>query len=46
MPAIGVTWGYGSAEELTKAGAITLCGAPGELVGAVLALPEGRVTGA
>jgi phosphoglycolate phosphatase len=28
IPAIGVTWGYGSAEELTAAGAAALCHSP------------------
>jgi phosphoglycolate phosphatase len=36
MRAIGVTWGYGSADEL--AGAAALCASPRELAGAVLGL--------
>ncbi len=31
MRAIGVLWGYGSAEELRAAGSVTLCRSPGEL---------------
>jgi phosphoglycolate phosphatase len=31
MPAIGVTWGYGSAAELQSAGAAALCDAPVDL---------------
>jgi phosphoglycolate phosphatase len=31
MRAVGVTWGYGSKEELTGAGAATLCDAPNRL---------------
>jgi phosphoglycolate phosphatase len=31
MRAVGVTWGYGSKEELTGAGAATLCAAPNRL---------------
>jgi phosphoglycolate phosphatase len=34
---IGVTWGYGTAEELRAAGASLLCSTPGELVPAVAA---------
>lgn len=33
MRAIGVTWGYGSAGELTSSGAATLCEAPVHLAG-------------
>lgn len=35
---IGVTWGYGSPEELTQAGASTLARSPAELVKALTAL--------
>ena len=31
IPTVGVTWGYGTVEELTAAGAATLCHAPGTL---------------
>ncbi|MBL8517099.1 MAG: HAD hydrolase-like protein [Betaproteobacteria bacterium] len=31
IESVGVTWGYGSAEELTNAGARVLCHAPGDL---------------
>jgi phosphoglycolate phosphatase len=37
MPAVGVTWGYGSAEELRSAGAAALCDRPADLPTAVLA---------
>jgi phosphoglycolate phosphatase len=37
IAAIGVTWGYGSAEELRSAGAVALCDRPTELPEAVLA---------
>jgi len=30
---VGVLWGYGSAEELTAAGAVTLAQAPADLPG-------------
>ncbi|RZM76709.1 HAD family hydrolase [Leptolyngbya iicbica LK] len=33
LRAIGVTWGFGTAHELTQAGADGLCHAPGELMG-------------
>jgi len=36
LSAIGVTWGYGSAEELTQAGAAVLCEAPTALADAVV----------
>lgn len=39
--AVGVTWGYGSTEELENAGAATLCSAPDSLPGAVLQLMRG-----
>ena len=39
---VGVTWGYGSAEELTAAGAATLCDSPDRLAEAVLGLMHGR----
>lgn len=35
IPCIGVTWGYGSAEELAGAGAATLVDRPGDLPGAL-----------
>ena len=38
---VGVTWGYGSAEELTAAGAAALCDSPDGLAGAVLGLVRG-----
>ena len=38
MRAIGVTWGYGSAAELTGAGAVMLCDSPSKLVDALTAL--------
>jgi phosphoglycolate phosphatase len=38
MPTVGVTWGYGSIEELTAAGAAMLCHSPGTLAGAASAL--------
>lgn len=31
LPAVGVTWGYGSAEELTSVGADALCASPEEM---------------
>lgn len=37
IAALGVTWGYGSAEELRSAGAIALCDRPAELPETVLA---------
>jgi phosphoglycolate phosphatase len=37
MHAIGVTWGYGSVDELTAAGATTLCESPSMLVDTVRA---------
>ena len=33
LPTVGVTWGYGSAEELTAAGCVALAASPGELAG-------------
>jgi len=39
--AIGVTWGYGSSEELTAAGAAALCETPDALAEAVLGLIRG-----
>jgi phosphoglycolate phosphatase len=36
IPCIGVTYGYGSAEELTSAGAFSLCDSPEQLVDAIL----------
>ena len=41
VPAVGVLWGYGSAEELNEAGAATLCAEPSDLLGAVAALMAG-----
>lgn len=38
MASIGVTWGYGGAEELTQAGASLLCERPQELPGEVARL--------
>lgn len=38
LPTIGVTWGYGSIEELTAAGAAALCGAPPDLAQAAMDL--------
>lgn len=38
IPTVGVTWGYGSREELETAGAKTLCDAPENLASIVLAL--------
>jgi phosphoglycolate phosphatase len=38
IPAIGVTWGYGSRAELEAAGAASLCEAPGGLAAAALNL--------
>jgi phosphoglycolate phosphatase len=38
MRAIGVTWGYGSVDELTAAGAASLCAAPVDLASAALLL--------
>ena len=38
IPTVGVTWGYGSVEELQGAGAAALCDAPIELTPAVLKL--------
>jgi phosphoglycolate phosphatase len=35
MPTIGVLYGYGSREELTKAGAAHLCATPGEIPGLI-----------
>jgi phosphoglycolate phosphatase len=38
IPTVGVTWGYGSIEELTAAGAAVLCHSPDALAGAASAL--------
>jgi phosphoglycolate phosphatase len=35
IPTVGVTWGYGSVEELTAAGAAVLCHSPDALAGVV-----------
>jgi phosphoglycolate phosphatase len=40
--AIGVTWGYGSAKELTAAGAAALCHAPTLLAATLIGLQNGR----
>jgi phosphoglycolate phosphatase len=37
LRAVGVTWGYGSVEELTQAGAEVLCSTPNDVLSAVLA---------
>lgn len=37
IPCIGVTWGFGSADELTHAGATMLVDSPGDVVAAVAA---------
>ncbi len=34
---IGVTWGFGSVDELTGAGAVAVVDSPGEVAGAVAA---------
>ena len=44
IPTVGVTWGYGSREELETAGASALCHAPANLASAVIELMRG-VTG-
>jgi phosphoglycolate phosphatase len=41
IAAIGVTWGYGSAEELTAAGAAALCHSPHAVAGVAAALFAG-----
>ncbi|WP_296258420.1 MULTISPECIES: HAD hydrolase-like protein [unclassified Pseudomonas] len=33
IPAIGVTWGYGTAQELNSSGALALAASPGDLEG-------------
>jgi phosphoglycolate phosphatase len=38
IPTVGVTWGYGSVEELTAAGAAVLCHSPDTLAGAASGL--------
>jgi phosphoglycolate phosphatase len=38
IPTVGVTWGYGSVEELTAAGAAALCYSPDTLAGTATAL--------
>jgi phosphoglycolate phosphatase len=40
IPAVGVTWGYGSAAELEDAGAWRLAAAPADVAKAVLGLPS------
>jgi phosphoglycolate phosphatase len=42
IPCIGVTWGYGTREELLAAGAVSLCPTPGDLAAAVEALPTAK----
>ncbi len=42
IPCIGVTWGYGSPEELSEAGAAALCRAPRDLDAAIGSLVAGR----
>jgi phosphoglycolate phosphatase len=37
LPCVGVTWGYGSEEELLTAGAFALAEAPADVVDLVLA---------
>jgi phosphoglycolate phosphatase len=43
IPAVGVTWGYGSAAELTGAGATALCHTPTNLASTVLELMRGAM---
>jgi len=38
IPSLGVTWGYGTAAELTHAGACALCHSPASLAAMVLGL--------
>lgn len=38
IPAVGVTWGYGTAQELTESGAVALSDSPRNLPGLVLRL--------
>jgi phosphoglycolate phosphatase len=38
MRAVGVTWGYGSAEELAAAGAAALCDSPARLAAVILGM--------
>jgi len=38
IPSVGVTWGYGTADELTQAGVSALCHAPANLAATVLSL--------
>jgi phosphoglycolate phosphatase len=38
LPAIGVTWGYGTAQELTESGAVALSNSPMDLPGLLLRL--------
>ena len=40
IPAIGVTWGYGSRAELQAAGAAALCDAPADLASTIRSLRE------
>jgi len=39
---VGVLWGYGDADELSKAGAAVLCADPRELVASATSLLRGR----
>jgi phosphoglycolate phosphatase len=41
LPAIGVLWGYGSRQELKRAGATALCTMPGDLPEAIASLARG-----
>jgi phosphoglycolate phosphatase len=42
LAAIGATWGYGSADELTEAGAALLCESPAALADAVVGFATTR----
>jgi phosphoglycolate phosphatase len=44
IPTVGVTWGYGSIEELTAAGAAVLCHSPDTLAGAASGLVKHSLT--
>jgi phosphoglycolate phosphatase len=41
IPTVGVTWGYGSVEELQAVGAATLCDTPANLAATVIELMHG-----
>jgi phosphoglycolate phosphatase len=45
IPTVGVTWGYGTADELADAGACALCPAPAGLAAMVLGVRD-RLGGA